>query len=131
TIAVPVIALRVERCLHVVVRAEHTPHHGVVQSAVHVDQAKLRHVLMAGIATVEVGGQRGCGCSVPVRSIAGATPWVEALCDYYRALIIRQRGQATEVVLVSIVQLGCLRGRIVGEQVAEAAAAGLVISYIL
>ena len=48
TIRIPVVALREPRCLHEVVGREEAGDHGVVQTAVHVDDFQVGVVLVVG-----------------------------------------------------------------------------------
>ena len=94
TVRIPVVALCEPRCLHEVVGGEEAGDHGVVQTAVHVDDFQVGVVLVAGETSGkaegsrQVAGQCGGVEYLPISIAFHITPWVEMdIADYPLAAV--------------------------------------------
>ena len=90
-VAIPVVPLRAQARVHVVVGGEHAAEQRIIHAPVHVDEAKLGQHLVAGVAPVEpVGLRKGIGGVAPVQGITRAAPGVEVLREEDVASVVAE-----------------------------------------
>ena len=104
-IGITVEILRVVGALHVGIHREERRHHGVIASAVHVNQAESHHVFVARVASVKHGFfEDGVEpVAEPCVGVAPVAPSIETQFLLNIALRIGCRRPTAEVVLEDIV----------------------------
>ena len=108
TVRIPVVALCEPRCLHEVVGGEEAGDHGVVQTAVHVDDFQVGVVLVAGEATGKTEGacernRRILHKVLPIRIAFHIPPRIEVQRTYHVPAAVGDVCVAAEAVGVYIV----------------------------
>ena len=113
-IVIDLLILCEPRCLHEVVGREEAGNHGVIESAVHVDDFQVRVVLVAGETSGkaegsrQVAGQCGGVEYLPISIAFHITPWVEMdIADYPLAAVgdVRVAAQTVGVDIVHAVHI--------------------------
>ena len=104
-IGITVEILRVVGALHVGIHREERRHHGVIASAVHVNQAESHHVFVARVASVEHRLFKGGVVPVakPSVGVTKVAPSVVAQLLLNSAVTVCNCGPAAEVVFQDIV----------------------------